>query len=150
MTQKVLSDQVTSWRPSEDSRLDSRLEFELILREHQAYVTRLAHRLLGWSGDVEDVVQDVFVAVMEHRSRFCGRSSLRTWITSITVNRCRQYRRRQRLLSKWFSRAQRQTRLSCNDNPDDILDEQEQTARLQQAMATLPIRYRDVLVLRYL
>lgn len=48
--------------------------FEAIVRQHGPHVARLAHRLLGWPADVEDVGQDVFLAVWVHLSGFEDRS----------------------------------------------------------------------------
>jgi hypothetical protein len=36
--------------------------FDRIVEWHSAEVAALANRLLGWPGDVDDMVQDVFVA----------------------------------------------------------------------------------------
>src|SRR5687767_43159 len=65
--------------------------FEAVVAAYEGKITRLAHRLLGWTGraDVEDVVQDVFFAAFQHRHRFARRANLSTWLTAITVNRCR-------------------------------------------------------------
>ena len=34
--------------------------FVRVVADHRDFVARLAHRLLGWPRDVEDIVQDVF------------------------------------------------------------------------------------------
>ena len=51
---------------------------ELVVR-YEGEVARLAYRLLGWQGDVDDVVQEVFAAVWRHAGKFRGQSSFRTW-----------------------------------------------------------------------
>src|SRR5687767_15254679 len=76
---------------------DEQPTFEQVVEQHQANVARLARRLLGWTGannDVDDVVQDVFLAVLKGLPRFRGHSTLSTWITRITINACRSHRRR--------------------------------------------------------
>ena len=55
--------------------------FEEIVEQHAAEVAALANRLLGWPGDVDDVVQEVFVAAFLGLKKFRGESSLRTWPT---------------------------------------------------------------------
>src|SRR5262245_2659124 len=57
---------------------------------------RLAEPLVGRGAAAEEVVQDTWVAVIEGLDRFEGRSSLRTWIGSILVNRARTRRARDR------------------------------------------------------
>src|SRR5947209_2107430 len=71
--------------------------FEDIVALYRARVARLAHRLLGWGGDPEDVVQEVFLAALRKAKGFRGQASLWTWLATITVNRCRRQLRRQTL-----------------------------------------------------
>src|SRR5947209_5770914 len=71
--------------------------FEQVVALYQTRVARLASRLLGWRGDIndiDDVVQDVFLSALSKARSFRGESSLWTWLTIITLNRCRSQRRR--------------------------------------------------------
>lgn len=60
--------------------------FRELFRRHRSDVARLVQRLLGGRGDIDDVVQEVFLQV--HRSlkdfRFGARFS--TWLYRVTVN----------------------------------------------------------------
>jgi RNA polymerase sigma-70 factor (ECF subfamily) len=68
--------------------------FDRIVEVHGAEVAALAYRLLGWRQDVDDVVQEVFVAAFKGLKRFRGDCSLRTWLFTITVSKCRTHRYR--------------------------------------------------------
>ncbi|MCK4999547.1 MAG: hypothetical protein KAS23_08425, partial [Anaerohalosphaera sp.] len=46
--------------------------FEEIVDEYGDVVAGLANRLLGYPGDVEDVVQDVFLAALKGLGKFRG------------------------------------------------------------------------------
>jgi RNA polymerase sigma-70 factor (ECF subfamily) len=59
-----------------------------------ATLRRLAEVFVGRGAAAEDVIQDTWVGVLDGLSRFEGRSSLRTWIGSILVNRARTRRAR--------------------------------------------------------
>src|SRR5437660_1414685 len=66
---------------------------ERIVERYRPRVTRLAWRLLGWggggsSGDLEDVVQEVFLTVLRKASVFRGQGGLWPWVRAITVNAC--------------------------------------------------------------
>jgi RNA polymerase sigma-70 factor (ECF subfamily) len=132
-----------------DERL---LTFEHVVEMHQANVARLARRLLGWSeakNDVDDVVQDVFLAVLKGLPSFRGRSSLSTWITRITINACRAHRRKRMLRVALWDRWTRHAPTS--NEPGELPDERDEThSRVRQAVGGLPNRYREVVVLRYL
>ncbi len=59
-----------------------------------AALLRLAELFVGRGTAADDVVQDTWVAVLDGLDAFEGRSSLRTWIGSILVNRARTRRSR--------------------------------------------------------
>ena len=126
--------------------------FEAVVAAHEARVTRLAHRLLGWgsasAGDVEDVVQDVFFAAFRHRTRFAARASLNTWLTAITINRCRSQQRRQRLRGLLFRRRARE-QLPAAPPASEGPVSAETSAKVRSAVQALPPRDREVIVLRY-
>lgn len=125
--------------------------FEAVVAAHEPRVTRLAHRLLGWGsgGDVEDVVQDVFFAAYQHRTRFAARASLGTWLTTITVNRCRSHQRRQRVRRLLFRRRATEPAPPAAPPASHEPAWIETSAKVRSAVHALPARDREVIVLRY-
>lgn len=120
---------------------------ETLIAMYQPRVARLAHRLLGWSGDVDDVVQDVFLAVLRHRRGFRQEASLWTWLTTITLNQCRTHVRRRTLLTKLSSVFRPGKPV---EEPDAAAIEDEVARKVRAAVAALPPRDREVIVLFYL
>ena len=59
------------------------------LAVHHSYLLKVARRLTPNDALAQDVVQDTLLAAHEKFSQFGGRSSLRTWLTSILKNRLR-------------------------------------------------------------
>jgi RNA polymerase sigma-70 factor (ECF subfamily) len=123
--------------------------FDRIVERHGAEIAALANRLLGWPQDVEDVVQDVFVSAFTGLRKFRGQCRLRTWLFTITVNKCR---------SRRYRRVFRLREVTIADEPASPSDESaeakavsvETFARVRQAVRALPPKYREVVVLRYL
>jgi RNA polymerase sigma-70 factor (ECF subfamily) len=126
--------------------------FEQVVALYQPRVARLAHRLLGWQrGDVDDVVQDVFLAALTGARSFRGGSSLWTWLTAITLNRCRRHARRAALARRFRDWLGRQpSHLGAAAGADQTTLEVEAGARVREAVAGLPPRDREVVVLYYL
>lgn len=121
--------------------------FDRIVEQHSTAVAALANRLLGWPGDVDDIVQDIFVAAFLGLKRFRGDCRLRTWLFTITVNKCRRcrfpWRRPPFLLDA--------EKLNGLDQAGDRAAMDKETfARVQRVVQGLPPRYREVIVLRYL
>ena len=128
--------------------------FEQLVAMHEPRVRRLAHRLLGWrsgsgSGgdDVDDVVQDVFLAALKNLSHFRGEATIATWLTRVTINRCRTHRRRQFLRLRWLRRPSSET----NAPPaHEKAAGDETSTKVRQAVQQLSPRDREVIVLCYL
>jgi RNA polymerase sigma-70 factor (ECF subfamily) len=121
--------------------------FERIVQQYSAEVAVLANRLLGWPGEVEDVTQDVFLAAYLGLKKFRCECSLKTWLFTITVNKCRSYRYERMLRRR---RTIPELRLRMPPAADKRLMDSETFERVSRAIRTLPARYREPIVLRYL
>jgi RNA polymerase sigma-70 factor (ECF subfamily) len=69
---------------------DEQAFVELLDRYHRSLV-RLATVYVGSPAEAEEVAQETWLAVLRGLDRFEGRSSLRTWIFRILVNRARTW-----------------------------------------------------------
>ncbi len=124
--------------------------FDRIVERYSTDVGALANRLLGWPGEVEDVSQEVFLAAYLGLKRFRRQCSLRSWLFTITINKCRSHRRRQMLHLRTACRAADRTispsAQAAIGNPMD----KETFNRVRSAVAALPVRYREPVVLKYI
>ncbi len=139
--------------PSDDERLLERFAagdptaFDDLVRRHQTRVAGLVYRLLGWRHDVEDTVQEVFMSALKNISTFRRDASLGTWLFRIAVNEChRQQRKRLLRLRLWKSEPAARIAPSA---ATPTLD-RETCAQVRAAVAELPARDREVVVLRHL
>jgi len=67
---------------------DERAFVELVRRYHESLV-RVARYYVNSEASAEDVAQDTWIAVLRGVERFEGRSSFKTWLFRILVNRAR-------------------------------------------------------------
>jgi len=77
---------------------DERAFNELVGRHHRSLV-RLARNFVRSEAIADEVVQDTWCAVITGIQRFEGRSSLKTWIYSICVNKARTRGERERRMT---------------------------------------------------
>lgn len=110
--------------------------FRRLYRRHTPALYALARRLTADETLAGDVVQDAWVRAVRGFERFAWQSALRTWLSSIVLNCCRE---------RWQARGDRfdDVSLEAAARPDDPhlrLD-------LERALASLPTGYRTVLVL---
>jgi len=83
-------------------RLPTKETVEGLYREHGHVVLRRARALLGDEDEARDVVQEVFMSLLDRPDQFEGRSAVTTWLYAVTTHAClsrlRNRRTRERLL----------------------------------------------------
>ena len=65
------------------------LDIERALEEHRRELTGYCYRMLGSGSEAEDAVQETFIRAWKNIDRFEGRSSLKTWVYRILVNKAK-------------------------------------------------------------
>lgn len=68
-----------------------------LFQDYAPHVARLAYRLVGREGDVDDLVQDVFVAAWESMPLLDDPKAIRGWLSRVTVRLAGRRLRRRRL-----------------------------------------------------
>jgi RNA polymerase sigma-70 factor (ECF subfamily) len=68
-----------------------------LYQEHAAFLRRFLTHLGVHEPDVDDLLQDVFVAALQGQSKFEGRSTVRTWLAGVAVRVAAGHRRKMRL-----------------------------------------------------
>jgi RNA polymerase sigma-70 factor (ECF subfamily) len=121
--------------------------FEALVHAHQDHVFRLALALLGRRDDARDAAQEVFLRAFRGLRAFRFESRLSTWLHRLTVNVCRESRR------KWWSEARKRGRwmrlMAPLARPGASAREAEALeGRAGSLVAALPPRQREVVVLR--
>lgn len=125
-----------------------RIEMQQIMQDYGDYLVRLAYVYVKSWSEAEEIVQDVFVKFFEKGSQFEGKSSLKTYLAKMTINKSCDYLRSVKgrfeiLRSKW---KEPQIELNSPESRTLALFERNQVAK---AVLELPIKYREVIVLYY-
>src|SRR3954451_19159120 len=63
--------------------------FAVLVRRHSPALLRLARMYVATQAAAEDVVQETWLGVLRGLEKFEGRSSFRTWLFRILVNRAK-------------------------------------------------------------
>ncbi|WP_420641190.1 RNA polymerase sigma factor [Candidatus Leptofilum sp.] len=119
--------------------------WELLVRQHQEAVFRLAYLLLHNAADAEDVAQETFVRAFLSLERFDAERPLRPWLLQISRNLSKN---RLRSLSRYWSMV---TRYWQQQEPVAIPDSVNgnESARLWRAVQQLRPNAQEVIYLRY-
>jgi RNA polymerase sigma-70 factor (ECF subfamily) len=135
--------------------------FVILVRRHHATMLHLASGFVPNLAIAEEVVQETWLGVLRGLDGFEGRSSVRTWLFRILVNRARSAgtRERRSIAIGDPGRAVDQSRFDASgawasppehwtEDADDRLHAAKVAARLRSAIDELPERQRDVVTLR--
>ncbi|HUS65301.1 MAG TPA: sigma-70 family RNA polymerase sigma factor [Kofleriaceae bacterium] len=112
-----------------------------LYREHGHVVRRRAHRILGSEAEAAEVLQEVFLSLVDRPDQFRGDSSITTFLYAMTTNACltrlRNSRRRAALVEREL--APRGEPVSVG--PDATVDAQRFLAALPERLARVAVYY---------
>jgi RNA polymerase sigma-70 factor, ECF subfamily len=120
---------------------------------HRGDLVRFARRRLHDPALAEDVVHDVFEAVLSGRAAFAGRCALRSWLTAILKNKIVDLVRQRAGTDSLEINAEDDgapAQICPNPRPDEVAEQRELLARTLQRIDALPSGLRDVMQLRVL
>lgn len=118
--------------------------FDELLNDHHSFAYSLACRLLQDSDEAQDVVQESFIRVWRHLSRFDGRVRFTTWLYQIVTRLCLDRLKARRRRLNIFDRNGRDS----GHSPEMEYDQQDIQEHILAAAATLPLKQQLVFTLR--
>lgn len=128
--------------------------FEVLIRRYNSVIYKIARGYGFNHQDAEDLMQDCYVAAYTHLSTFEGRSSYKTWISRIMINRCLYKLKYGYFKNEVPSEQVREVNnqpmhISSNENQtEDVLVNRELAIVLEKSVQNIPEMYRMVFVLR--
>jgi RNA polymerase sigma-70 factor (ECF subfamily) len=144
-------------RMSDEERLieraaaDDRAAFRELYTRHRTDVARLVYRMLGGRGDLDDVVQEVFVQVHKSLKDFRGQSKFSTWLHRVTVNVVLMHRRAARSRPVFADEALGEGLVQAPDaSPDEDAERRERVRAFARLLDKLADKKRIVFVLHEL
>jgi RNA polymerase sigma-70 factor (ECF subfamily) len=129
--------------------------FEILIRRNNPYLYKLGMSYGYKHEDVEDLMQEAFIAAYLNLEKFEARSSFKTWITRIMLNQC--YQKAQKLSFK-FEKAND----VLNEKTTPMFESNQSTDTYRSvlnnelsnvivgALTSIPLEYRMVFSLREL
>jgi len=90
--------------------------------------------------DIEDVTQEVFIAVLKSLHTFRGESRFGTWLRTLTVRQIAEYYRR---------RPKLESELDDNLRAPLLPGSSEEAFLVRQAFRRIPGRYQEIILLRF-
>jgi RNA polymerase sigma-70 factor (ECF subfamily) len=138
----ILEDKILVWRCKGGDQEALRRIYE----KYEGDLLTMAAHLLGDTAGAEDVLQDVFLRFVESLDTFNLTSSLKGYLSTCVLNRCRD-RFRQIGRARTVSVENAGYAVSVEKTPVQTAIGREELERISNAMAELPDEQRQVVVL---
>ncbi len=143
-----------------EAQKGSRAAFDVLIRQYDQAVLRLAMHLTGSEQDAQDIHQEAFLKAYRHIGSFRFECSFYTWMYRIVTNLCldhlrrRKTRREDSALMIDASGEEHDTMVNVSDeralaNPGRELDRKILSRQIQAALETLTPRERTVFELKH-
>lgn len=120
--------------------------FETLVREHQKMVHALTFRMTGSLADAEDLAQETFIRAFDQIERFNRKSKFSTWLYSIAVHACLNWRRSEARRYRAYEKCAEET-MAEQAGKEFSQPEADIAGDAQAALMKLPPKQRAAVVL---
>ena len=125
--------------------------FLALYRLNSGGVYRFALRLTGSSSNAEDILQEVFLALISKPEQYdSAKGSLGNYLLGITYKKVLRHRKKQRDQTPLESPEEQLERLETLEFGDDLLEKlsrEQDFVQLHEAISSLPSHYRETVIL---
>lgn len=125
--------------------------FAEVYERFGSMVFQIACRMSGDPATAEDLSQEIFLRIYKYLERFKGRSSLKTWVYRVSINCCRSRLGRRARRGRAFVDVddERFDQMpAAVESTDSRVARREDQEMLGRALAQLPIKFREAVILR--
>lgn len=133
--------------------------FYFLIRRYEKPIFNYIYRLVKHREEAEDLAQETFTKAFFALHQYDHTYEFSTWIFRIALNVCRDYFRRKKFLffslntpvgeeeeTEWGDLIEQNSFL----DPDGELNNQELREELEKAIDHLPLKFKEVIILRHL
>lgn len=122
----------------------SDLLLDKLMLKYGDYVLRLCVVYLQDYQLAEDATQETFIKAMKFYNEFRGDASVKTWITKIAINCCKNVRR-----TNWFRNCRNELSDIMYSSTDDISESVIEKNEVLNALSKLNALDRELIVMHY-
>lgn len=123
-------------------------DFEKIYRDHRVRIYAFLVKLCNDADLAEELTQETFYQAYRSLSRYDGRCAMFTWLAAIAKNVFFTYLRKTKAESMVIDLYITDLAAALDDEPGYRLQRKLDIARVQKAIAGIPKKYSEVLILR--
>ncbi|MBK6507698.1 MAG: sigma-70 family RNA polymerase sigma factor [Ignavibacteria bacterium] len=140
----------------EEALKGKQASYERLMKKYYQLIHNLVYRMISRKEDVEDLTQEAFIKAFNSLHNFDKQFAFSTWLFKIATNNAIDYLRKKKLatfsIDKDFDSEDNDMKFEIPDNeykPDRLLIDEQMKIVLDQAIESLPDKYRLVIVMRH-
>ncbi len=145
--------QSSSLEPAGGASPLPKIDWQGALAQHERWLRTVVYSRLGEPQAVDDVMQEVSLAAVRQSAPLLDPSKVAPWLYRLAVTQSLLYRRKQgrrRRLTDTYARRNRPSEEDAREyDPLDWLLAEERRNAVRRALATLPKRDAEILLLKY-
>lgn len=148
-------------RTEDNSLIDEALagnqaSYEKLMKKYYQLIYNLVYRMISKKEDVEDLTQEAFIKAFNSLKNFDKQFSFSTWLFKIATNNAIDYLRKKKLstfsIDKQIESDDSDYSFEIPDSenkPDKHIMDKEMRKILDEAIESLPPKYKQVIVMRH-
>lgn len=130
--------------------------YEKLMKKYYQLIYNLIFRMISRKEDVEDLTQEAFIKAFNSLHNFDRQFAFSTWLFKIATNNAIDYLRKKKLntfsIDREIESEESDYKFEIPDNenkPDRVIIEDERKKILDEAIESLPPKYKEVILLRH-
>ncbi|WP_176481995.1 sigma-70 family RNA polymerase sigma factor [Paucisalibacillus globulus] len=133
-------------------QLDNESHEEIInnlIISHGDELKRMAFLYLNDLAQAEDIVQEVFISVYKNLHKFNHKSTYKTWLYRITINKCKDYQKKWSYKNILYRAHNSSSNTNLQNSVQDDYELRQEQEEILQAISKLPAKYKELLIFYY-
>ena len=132
---------------SNDLEITKDLLLHQLMLEYGSELKRIAYLYVNDHVECEDIIQEVFISCYQNLAKFRNDASYKTWLIRITINKCKDYRKRWSIKNLIYKPAVYP--LNTSQSSENVYIQQQYSDEIIKQIASLSGKYKEVLILYY-
>ena len=130
-----------------EDELEKRRLLDTLIKDYGEDLKRLAYLYVYDLAESEDITQEVFIKCYHQLDHFRHESSYKTWLIRMTINQCKDYKKRWSVRNIFYRKELPETYEQQLTEPSYI--QKESSDEMMRELTKLASKYKEVLILYY-
>ncbi|MFC1643787.1 RNA polymerase sigma factor [Candidatus Omnitrophota bacterium] len=137
-----------------ECRAESKEALEELFQRYKKRILNFALRFLNNLADAEDIVSEVFYVITSKKGNYAPSAKFSTWIHTVAYHRCiDRIRSKKKFATNWFRKTEddKYKEIEFVDTKplaDETVHKKETEEIVKRAVGKLPLKYKEVIILR--